>query len=68
MRLKKEQQSREVKKRMCKRQEPLVELNVPVPFLTKESDDETMDITKVKMSDFLVVKLKAGVKTRKFVA
>ena len=43
-----------------------MELNVPFP--REESDDETIDITKVKISDFLVVKLKAGVKTRKFVA
>ena len=51
---------------MCKREEPLVELNGPFP--REESDDGTIDITEIKMSDFLVVKLKAGVKTRKFVA
>ena len=64
-RLSEEQRCREVKKRVCKRDKS------PSPPELHESLQGATDekqFSEVKMSDFLLVKLKAGAKTRQFIA
>ena len=64
-RLNEEQQSREMKKRVCKRNESTSPPDLPESL--QETSDENQ-FPEVRMSDFLLVKLKAGAMMRQFVA